>query len=278
MALTSAIAERIVGAYPLSIATSLAIESANGVHPEIQVDRPPILSYPFLYVNIRTLIRNMVGSLDRNAVSSLVPAEITDTVAGEMEMLVSIVREVAPRTQVVFYLSQYANIKDHYKFGTLRVDTTPKQHDYTNLVNIALQDLIHTVGDQIQMFELKLTPVHTPRALILTHYAFDLLSYPAFSRLTLLESHTGTLKERAQWYSKYHEGRQLSMIPFRDDFIQVFGDSEIFRPADIRLRRELIDVATKYHWSAITTRDKIAYGIGQMATPEFRETMRAILV
>lgn len=279
MAFNSLIAERAVGQFPLSVATSLALEAACGIHEDYPVNRAPILDYPSLWVNARTLFRNFMGSLDRNSAVSIMPGDIAETVMEEMAQIASIIAEYSEhRSTVQFYYSDYADMDKKYKRAVLRMDNTDKQKEYTAIHNNAMEGLIQATGDQIKVFKLKLEPDHMPTAMILTHYAYDLVSYKSFSKLALLESHTGAIKERAQWYSKYYNGKDLAMIPFREDFIQVFGDNEHFRPMDIRLRKDLIEIATKYKWSAVTTKDKIVYGINQMKNPWAQELLREILV
>lgn len=279
-----AIAARAVGAYPLSIATSLAVESACGEHPDIPVSRAPILDYPELWINIRTLFRNLMGALDKNTAASVMSPQLATAVAEEMELISSIIRDhTNGRSHVRYYISNYQFNPLKIQHGVLRMDNTAKQKEYTAIQTQTMDIILDwnkeaTGLNKIMVFDLKLKPDGLPRAMIITHYAYDLLSHSAFSRLTLLESHTGAVKERAQWYTKYENGRDLAMIPFREDFIQVFGDKESFRPGDPKLRRELVEIATKYHWSAITTKDKIVYGINQIQNPYFKEVLRDILV
>lgn len=278
----SGIAERAVGAYPISIATSLAIESACGEHPDIPVNRAPILDYPELWINIRTLFRNLMGALDKNTAAEVISPDLSATILEEMELINSIIQEhTNGRTKVVYYISNYKFPPNTYRLGVLRMDSTMKQKEYTAIQNQTLEILLQwsKAGTcNIVGFDLKLKPVGQPVAMIITHYAFDLLSHSAFGKLALLESHTGKIKMRAQWYTKYLNGKELAMIPFRDDMIQLFGDSETFRPGDPKLRKEVIEIATKYNWSAVTTLDKIRYGINQIQDPYHREILKDILV
>lgn len=279
MNVNSLIAERAIGQFPISIATSLALEAACGIHEDFPVNRAPILDYPSLWVNIRTLIRNFVGSLDRAAVNSLEPVAIAETMMEEMQHISSIVAEYSElRSTPFWYFSDYAGMEQKYKRAVIRRDNTEKQKEYTAFIEVAMRALLDMAGDQIRLFKLKLEPEQYPTAMILTNYAYDLVEYRQFNKLVLLESHTGKIKERAQWHSKYYEGNSLPMIPFREDFLQIFGDKEHFRPMDIRLRKDLIDIATKYNWSAVTTRDKILYGIDQMKNPYYKEVIKEILV
>jgi len=279
----SDIASRAVGQYPLSIATSLAIESACGIHPEIVVKTAPILKYDELYVNLRTLHRNFLGSLDKTIVGGIVPPQIAATIKEEMEMIQSIIREKTNgRTKVVYYLSNYNFNPSRYKLGVLRMDNTDKQKDATRIEKFTMDILLSwnkTEGLGILVFDLKLKPpTGHPKTMIITHYAFDLLSYHDFGELVLLESHTGSIKPRALWYQKFYNGKELNMIPFREDMIQVFGDSSSFRPASNELKKEVIEIAKKYNWSSITTLDKIRYGIDQMKNQYARDLLKQALL
>lgn len=267
------IANRTLGLYPLSVATSLAIESANGVHPEIVVETPPIREYGELWVNMRTLFRNFVRCLPKDAIRGIPAVEVAHALLQEQEQIVQTVP-----CKVVFYLSNYAGMEHKYPHAVLRADSTENQRLYTALQADALQALLEMQPPhKVEGFELKLSSPARVKTAIITHYPYDLLSWRHFGELTLLESHTGAFKERAQWYTKYLNGKELPVMPFREDLIQLFGDAEHFRPGDPRLRRELCELVKKYHWSAITTYDKILYAVEQLQNPAFKLYMRQIL-
>lgn len=272
---------RATGQFPLSIATSLALEGAFGIYPERPVVEPaPILEYDELWVNVKTLFRNFLGALDKSTAEMITSDAVVEGINGELDTIHRLITEqTSGRTSVVFYLSDYADIDRKYRYAVIRRDSTAKQKMYTAMMIDVIGKLLkmHPKGN-IRVEKLKLHPEKKTKALILTHIAFDLVSYPEFRELTLLESHTGAIKERSQWYTKYLNGKELSMIPFREDFIQIFGDSETFRPADPKLREEVIQIATKFRWNAATKRDLIKYGIDQMTNPYGKEIMRAILV
>jgi len=271
--------DRAVGQLPLSIATSLAIESALGIHPEIEVKTAPILEYAELWVNIRTLFRNFHGALDNQDANSISPQAAAATIQQEMDQLESTVKQASPTTAIIYYVSNYKDIDSRYKMAVIRPDNTTKQKEYTLLQKQTIEHLLTSEGKngRVKIFDLKLKLDHQPKAMILTHYAFDLCSAKQFSELVLLESYTGKIKERAQWYTKYLNGKDLVQIPFNEGFLQVFGDSETFRPMDIRFRRAILEIAEKYKWSAVTTHDKMMYGIGQLQNPYYKEVLRKII-
>ena len=271
------LSDRAVGQYPISIATSLAIESLNGVHPEIIVETPPILDYLELWINVRTLIRNIYGSLTKEAVIHLSPPDIAYTVVEEIDMIRSIIRDSTnDRCTVVFYYSNYANINTEFKHAILVTDNTEKQRTFTQFHNKAVELLLKT-GIEIKLFDLKIKSDYLTKALILTHFAIDLLSHKAFSSLTLIESHTGKLKDKGQFYTKFVDGKDLVRIPFNSTFLQIFGDGTIFRPFPIKNRREIIEIADKYSWSQVTTHDKLMYGIDSIKDPYFKTIIKHMM-
>ena len=104
----------------------------------------------------------------------------------------------------------------------------------------------------------------------MTHYAYDLLSNKDFKTLDLLESHTGVLKSKALWYTKFSDHKDSVRIPFNELFLQVFGDSTIFHPHDRKLRLEILAIADKYNWSFATTKDRIHLGLSMISNPFYK--------
>lgn len=275
-------AHRVKGQFPLSIATSLALESAVGIHPDIypQPHEPPILKFTELWVNLRTLFRNFFNSLPKGLSETITPKEVYEGILEEMEIIPDVLRHYLDRRtpKVTYYLSKYKDLSKHYPKALLRTDTTEKQLHYSQLQDAVMTAFRHHQKDRFMEFDLKLKGSHAGRTAIITHYAYDLLSHKEFSGLTLLESHTGAFKPSSKWYTKYHGGTGLAMMPFREDLIQVFGDAEIFKPMGISLRKALIEIATKRHWSSVTSRAAIETGINDLDDKAHKTLMQSILV
>ena len=138
-----------------------------------------------------------------------------------------------------------------------------------------LSAYISSHPNTVKRYTLKILDVEARKALILTHFAYDLLA-KGFSSLHLLESHTGTIKNKFMWYTKYLNGKELSSIPFREDMLQIFGDNEHFRPWPIKARRQVLELAAKYNWSQVTQNDKVRYGFGQIVDPYLRDILREL--
>lgn len=271
---------RTTGQFPISVATSLAIEAALGIYPDRPVDPAPILEYEELWINVRTLFRNLYGSFDKGVAETVSIEAFAEALNDEMTQIHEIITgKTNGLTRVIYYISDYADIDKKYPYAVIRRDNTPKQKMFTAMMHDSVERLLkmHPEGN-IRRVKLKLHPEHKTKALIITHIAYDLVAYTDFRSLTLLESHTGHIKPRNMWSTKYYEGKNLSMLPFREDLLQVFGDNEFFRPADKKLRQDILDVALKYRWSAITTTEKIKYGINEIKNPYAKEVLRSILV
>jgi hypothetical protein len=276
------LATRAVGQFPISIATSLALEGAFGIHPDLPpVSTPPILKYSELWINVRTLFRNLMGSLDKDTHNSAIPSRLAEEILLEMDTIDAIVSEYSKsRTKVVYYFSNYNGIETKYKHAVPRLDNTDAQKTYTALQNSCMEYVLKEsqLSSRVKGFDLKIKGDPGTLALILTSYAFDLIASKSFARLSLLESHTGKIKEKAQFYTKYYNGKDLANIPFREDLLTIFGDSSHFRPMALKLREEIIAVATKYSWTHVTTLDKIKYSINEIKNPYAKDLIRDILL
>ena len=239
--ITDLMSSRTIGQFPLSIATSLAMEAAFGIYPDRPETKEPILKYDTLWVNVRTIFRNIMGSLEKEFADRVTPPMLANTLNEEMMFINDVIKERANNaTTVVFYYSNYIDIEKHFKHGVVRMDNTPKQKEYTAL--------------------------------------HDLLSDHIFKKLTLLESHTGHFKEKSQWNSKFSgDTKLLNQIPFNSCFIRIFGDDTTFRPFTIKTRNDIIEIAKKYNWSSVSTKDKIRYGIQQLMNPYEKEIILSML-
>ena len=267
--------------FSLSIATGLAIEAACGLHPDFPVKVPPVQSFDQVWVNTRTLFRNFMGALDPETAKRAMPVFIAQALLEEMDIIEDAITHYSNRrARVVFYYSNYKGMEKKYPRSKVRGDTTDKQKSYRATMNDTTENLLQMAPERIRGYDLKIgdKTTHNVNAMILTHYAYDLISYREFKHLVLLESHTGKIKERAQWYTKYLNGKDLAMMPFREDLLQILGDKETFAPQDIALRKSLIDLAVQKRWSATTTTDKIRANLKDMPNQYAAEMVRAILV
>ena len=276
------ISERAIGKLPISIATSLAIERAIGIHDEFSDPKPIITEYQELWINLKTLFRNLFHALDKDAAKLVLGVDLAGALIDEMNMIVSVIDEYSSsKVKVVFYVSNYNDLDVYYKLGKVRTDNTEIQKEYTLLMKQAIGKVLkveeQSHSHDIRTFELSLKTEKRHKVLLVTHYPIDLLSSKTFTHLDLLESHTGNVLGKALWYKKYHDGKDLAQIPFNGCFIQIFGDKETFKPYPIAVRRDILEIAKRYNWSSVSTDDKIRYGLKELKDPYTRELMLSIV-
>jgi len=272
---------RATGAFPISVPTSIALEYACGIESEANPNPKPsvIGNYDEIWFNIRTLFRNMAGSLPSDQKFKASADDYSQALYHEIISITGILRDVSSQIHPVFYVSNYADVDRRYKGAIVRKDRTDKQKQYTAHLNGAIKLLLATFREDrdvdIRVFDLKIKTQRRARALIITHHAYDLLGYKAFDKLDLLESHTGTIKARDTWHTKYTNGKELPMIPFSERLLPVFGDSESFHPMLGSARSEIVELAKNRRWSSITTDEKIISDIGSLKNKFLGDNIRA---
>lgn len=261
--MTSPVYERTVSAFPFSVGTSLAFESlfegtGSPIDPDRQIpQKVDINDYSELWINCSTLFRNIYSAIPSDRVSDTVARDCLEVLTMEMQQIRELVNEESQgKTKVVYYICTYKGLDRDLKGIVRREPTTAKQMFYAKLHNDTLKLLTDSDKDTkefwIEHFDVRLHPKERLKALIITHYAVDLLSYKSFRSLDLLESHTGVLKSFNTWYTKYFNGRELMMIPFNEYLIKIFGDNDLIVPLHFKVRRLIRDLAIANKWNYST--------------------------
>ncbi len=60
-----------------------------------------------------------------------------------------------------------------------------------------------------------------------------------------------------------------------EGLLPVFGDNELFKPLNKESREAIIEIAKQYRWSAITSHDKVIYGIDHLKNPYLRTIVKS---
>lgn len=273
--------QREMGAFPISIGTSLAIESALGQYPEKPVSPAPISKYDQLWINVKTLFRNYLGAFAGNAGREQPYNVIVDELFAEMENIKSVIRDRFSNVEVVYFVSDY-QIPNLGKSVVLRTDKSPLKQAFTNLYKAVVNEMLYRIRknelDLILVFKNKIKPKSHVKAMILTHIPYDLLSHYDFAELVLLESHTGTVKPRSEWHTKFNGSQDLQVIPFNESMMRIFGDKEIFEPAQRDLREAVYAMAVEDKWSVATTYDRIVHVIDRMKDRYTATVLKSMLV
>lgn len=256
---------------PISIPTALAIERAGGQHPEIEDKEPPVLKYRLILMNVKTLIRNLHGSVERSAFAIPKYDDIVDALIEDMSITESYITDVSKGgTQVRFYLPTYSSIRREYPRAKVKSASTPNQKEYANLEKNII-DTLRKSSAPLDIMGGDMGPEGKhPSTMLVTHYPVDLLKRASFEKLTLLESHTGKLKGPSSWNSKLVSSKELERIPFNRFTLQLFGDGTHFYSFPHKYKKEIIKLAEEAKWTPTTTRDRMVLTIKRVKDPEVR--------
>lgn len=270
------LSERVVGFYPLSMATSLAVEGALGNHPEKPTNKNVLSKINDFYINVDTLIRNIYNAVPTEFKNSISSEDMAQTLYQEVESFIRVLSDNVQNPKIVFYRCSKELLKYKHPNAILRQSTTPNQLIYDALrYDTLLSPIINDLN--IRQYDLVITDTSSKRTAVLTHQPYEMFSYGLSNRL-LWESHTGVLKGKSSWYTKFYNGKELQMIPFCVEMIQIFGDNEYFRPISIKYRKAIIDVAIEYGWSQVTTKEKILYSINTIEDKEIKQAVREFII
>lgn len=258
MDILQTVSTRELGNIPVSIGTALAMESCLGILPEHETDKPISNEIDILWINVRTMYRNLIGAIDKDIRNTLTGTELAETLINEMQIIeTAFSHQTKGRVNITFYLCSYGSVGRRYPHAMHKSPNTPLQKDAFALEQVTMHELVLLQpSHDFREFDIDFDG-EQKRALILTHYPIDLLNRYKFKSLTLLESHTGAVKSPARWYTKFHDGKTLYNIPFDRMTLQIFGDGVLFSPVNIKIKRFMVDIATKHNWSSVTTKDYI---------------------
>lgn len=264
--LSSILTDRTTTSFGVSIGTGLLLESLFTPTTErYDPDRviPPKVDpfkYSYYCINIYTLIRNLLGSIKTTVTLDQVdPRVLVELVIDEILTEFNVLKSLTAAAELkedwlVIYIPNYIKLIQQFNVNK---DTGLKQIQNA----IALFNLYQPYLDKlpkpgiIKLTNNKLPSIYN-NSLITTHYTLDLLNS---NYLTLIESHTGILKDNHTWYTKYHPvGKEdLSRLPMSDIVLYILGDHTLVRGLGITVKKELLRVAEDKNWTYRTTRDKI---------------------
>lgn len=249
------LAKRAMDTIPISVGTSLAIEAAQKTK-----------GYDSLWINIRTLIRNIYDSVERESRDRLLPQAVAWIIYDELK----VIRNVLSNFKGVrLYCVDYRDLPRVFPNALLR---DPKGQGPVEIEKLAFMEAVINYvkddhdNDKIIWEKTCQIQGEPTKSLIMTHYPVDLLSRTRFKQLRLLESYTGAIKSRSQWGTKLTDGKALSFMPFNRFTLQLFGDNNLqFKQFGRKVREPLLKIAVDNKWTPVTTTDKIRWNIGKMA-------------
>lgn len=273
-ALGMSLAERAVSGFPVSIGTSLALESLfNPIQtpydPERKIpNRADLEKTDTCWFNITTMFRNLVGAIDKSVYLKARAEDFGATLLEEMGVIEGLFSQFSPHCRPVFYYSTYDDLRKAIAskriIGVfLREPNTENQKYYQNLLLNAIK-YIDKHTESVLKFNDAVRPKRYENAIILTHQPYDLVDFMQFRDVELLESNTGVLKPRFQWNTKYHPFGEKSLhhLPFNRKLLLCMGDKSLIKPGPLPLRKQILETSLNRHWTPTTTLDKINLELG----------------
>lgn len=262
---SNAVFVRDMGELPISIATSLSLQALYNNHPDRKPEKQlPVLKADVLYINVRTLLRNIMTSTANEKIVEVKARDYLIALKDELTDIGNYLSNQENPIKVYFYLPTYDSL--HKEFGSvadLREPTTDLQKQKLEIekqVFSQLEQELKTLEPEkryVNIIDMAIESSDRVKAFILTHYPVDLLYVKGFSKVYLLESHTGAIKDEREWYTKFHTDAN-ERVPFNKAMLVFFGDSGgMFKPQHHKARKALLKIAEKYKWTYQTTRDKI---------------------
>lgn len=240
--------ERETSGFPVSIGTGLAIEhifkpTEESLSEETIEQDPNLLDYNVYAFNVSTLVRNLISSVPTDRALTIKPVHYLETLKEEVLFLNELYRSSG--LSPVFYINSYSFFKRNYK-DRLRVAKTERQIVHETIVNYCLSNLgkeVESQGVNLVKLNKDLEVGDKVKVLLLSHLPVDLLSYSKYSQLDLLESHTGEVKTRRTWNTKYYKipNKDMSFLPFLEYLLFIFGDTSMIKPAPLKERLSLYE-------------------------------------
>lgn len=266
---------KVHGKFALSIGTSLAIETLFGVNDNVRPTYPlPFLKYQTIYINVRTLIRNMYGSVQKELKEAWSVQRYFEEISKELYILPQILNDYSGgKLSVVYYEHDLRQFKRIYPNALRRVTKGAVTLFYEALEDKIVEHLLGSQSDyRIAVFDRGVITPPKEKVLFLTHMPIDLLEHTQSGLIDLIESHTGVIKEKVKWYTKLAD-RDLERIPFNSFTIQVFGDGKTFTAMPIKYRRALKALAEHERWNQLTHIRLMKAVISKNPDRDFKETM-----
>ena len=251
--------EKETSSFPVAIGTGLALESMfdpviDPYDPDREIpNKIELKDYKYHIWNIYTIIRNLLHSVDeKDKISLITDKNFTKELNQEIDTLINLYNNTD--LTVVIFIPDYDKVMDSFNKHKVSEFTKPMVEllavrDY--LKNYTPDGLINTITGGFNI------PRMEGNILLTTHLTVDLLNQ--HSKITLLESNTGKVKSKYEWYTKYHPigKRDLDTIPMVEEVLYILGDHNMVIPAPLTTRLELYQVAIDRRWTSKTTREKI---------------------
>ena len=238
---------RETGEYPISIGTSICFESLKSAGSEVASQKRETVKK--IIISMDTIIRNLRGAC-RNDVLKV--GEYVSYLLQEMELIEELSGKLPRKPEVLFYHAVFDGMTDRYPHALLREKSSKRVDDEYLVKSIISEVALQTPVVIGNYYDISFDVTGDDSSIIIAHRAPELLRFSEFDNMSLLESHTGALKTRVNWYTKFTDGKSLPPMPFCPGTLFICGDNTFFKPR-VAARKFLIAVATANKWRGNTT-------------------------
>lgn len=265
--------EREIGQIPVSMGTSLAFEGYLGIHPAQPKQPIDVKTVKEIWINIRTLVRNLWSAVPSGEVANIDPAGAVEILMKEVETIPIALAQYGARAKVRYYLVGTDSMKWTFPKAEFKQAKTPKQMAYEVFERYVSIDLYKRMREEhLDVMEINKAPPKSDGTIaLLTHFPSDLLWKEHFNRLLLLESNTGKIKPWNLWYTKLNNIDVDTPLPFNKFTLQVFGDGLNLVPQPRQIVGQLKQLAVSKKWSPVTTESKAYHDIMSNGSKELKE-------
>ena len=252
--------KRQISSFGISLPTGLMLESCF-TPTEERYDKERAIpnmfnpkDYELYLVNILTLLRNLVESVDLPMDVVIKDKKIWHTLVEEMDIIKNLFSSFG-HMKTIFYYPHVLKMQEHYNRNKPKILTKKMEITrdlYVALSKAKLPDLdfyeIILYKDVMVFPKAMKASIKNKKCLITTHIPVDLLNNAKESPLTLLESHTGVLKEEDKFSTKYNKivNVDMTIFPFREILLYMLGDNYISGITSVKCRSELLKYAPKW--------------------------------
>ena len=266
------------GKYNVSIGTSLALETLFGINDNIPPPKVlPFNDYKYLVINVKTLLRNIVGAVNKELKTEWTTDHYVKVLLEEMGNIPNIVSDQShDKLHVIYYFLDYKSLTKEYPNALIR-----ESRSETSLKSEAMEkyafDKLKGMKDTLKVYfgDLVVPLDEKSKSVMITHMPLDLVPYAQSSRCDLLETHTGAIKDRNKWYTKL-SGKELERIPFTRKTIQIFGDGKTFKGLTPKQREAILSFAKENHWNQSTTDRLIEKQIQRLPDKELSKIISSL--
>lgn len=269
-------ADMTIGSTGTSVGTHLALEAIffkeikEKFDPERKIQPVKINEYKYHIWNIYTIVRNLLQAIQhKNKAEVLMDKHFAKVLAREVENIASMYMfdtECQPLLFFPNYGMIYKGMNKNKKDGFTKVY---EEHMMVKdiLTKFKSSGMLKSTNDG-KGYRL---PKLEGKVLLTSNLAVDLCNT---TPVDLLESHTGVVKKKYEWGTKYHSlgENKLGNIPFLERLLYILGDKTIIKPMNIIIRRDIVNLASTCEWTGRTTKEKVNYDINKKGTPLLRDT------